>query len=353
MTGERISAGVIGCGAIANEHLGYLARSTRVRLVAVCDASAATAAFARDRFKAEACFTDAARMLADARPEIVHILTPPHTHAALIEQSLAVGANVICEKPMTGTAAESEALLASAEGAGKWLIESRNYLYNDPVRRLKAATVDGTIGDPVEVDLMLSLDFLSGPFGDRNLDGEAVRVPGGAVHDFLPHLAYLFLHFSGHEGPVDDVRGWLGNLSGNRRAGFDYLDALVHAGATRGRLKVVSDGHPDMFRVAIRGTKGTVETDLFNPYFRFDGAPNVGKRASLGQLRLAREMTRSAWRNLRDKVLQHGTYHGLPRMLDAIYRSHQQGAPPPISAADMIATARFVDLLISLKDARR
>ena len=84
---------------------------------------------------------------------------------------------------------------------------------------------------------------------------------------------------------------------------------------------------------------------------RFDGAPNVGKRSSLGQWALAREMRRSAVRNLRDKVLQHGTYHGMPRMLEAIYAAMQEGHAPPITAREMIDTARFVDRLVALKDA--
>lgn len=348
-TGEPLSVAVIGCGAIANEHLGYLTGSARVRLAAVCDMSPATAEFAASRFDAQQWFIDADRMLAEVQPQSVHVLTPPHTHAALIRCCLAAGAHVICEKPMTGTAAETEVLLTEAQEAERWLMESRNYLYNDSVLRLDATIQRGAIGQVIEIDLLLSLDFLSGPFGDTNLTGQAVRLPGGAIHDFLPHLAYLFLHF-GAVDAVEDVRGWLRNSSGNARAGLDHLDALVRAGPVRGRLKIVPDGHPDMFRVIVRGTKGTIESDLFNPYLRFDGAPNVGKRASLGQWALAREMRRSAIRNLRDKVLQHGTYHGMPRMLEAIYAAMQEGRAPPISAQDMINTARFVDRLVALRD---
>ena len=350
---RRAGVAVIGCGAIAHEHLAYLRDSKRVRLLAVCDQSAALAGFARDRFGAEACFTDATAMLGDVRPDVVHVLTPPHTHAPLIGLCLSADAHVICEKPMTGTAAETEALLAEAAAKGRWLIESRNYLYNDVVRCLTRAATDGTVGEVIEIDLSLSLDFLSGPFGDLNLDGEAVRLPGAAIHDFLPHLAYLFLHLAGHPGEIDEARGFLDNLSGNRRAGLDHLDALIRAGGVRGRLRVAADGHPDLFRIILRGSKGTIESDLFNPYYRFDGAPNVGKRSSLGLLGLAREMRRSALRNLKDKVLQHGSYHGLPRMLDDVYRALALGEPSPITAAEMIETARLVDRLVALRGPAR
>lgn len=349
---DRVKAAVIGCGAIAAEHLKFLASSPLVELVAVCDMAKPAADFARDRFGAVAAFTDSRTMLDQARPDVVHILTPPHSHAPLVAACLEAGTHVICEKPMTGNASETEALLLLAREHGKTLIESHNYLYNDIIIRLDSMIADGRLGDVVEVDLLLSLDFLAGPLGDANLEGPSVRVPGGAVHDFLPHLAYLFLHFANHRGEVDDVRGFFDNLSNNKRAMFDHLDALVRAGGKRGRIRVASDGHPDMFRLIVRGTAGTVETDLFNPYLRFDGNPNIGKRAPLGQVRNGWAFARAGVRNLRDKVLQHGTYHGMPRMLDAIYRSIRDGVPQPFGDGHMIDTARLIDRLVQLKAAR-
>ncbi len=124
----------------------------------------------------------------------------------------------------------------------------------------------------------------------------------------------------------------------------------MRAGATRGRLKVAADGHPDMFRLTLRGTLGTVETDLFNPYLRFDGKPNIGKLASLGQLHNGFEFARAGVRNLRDKILQHGTYHGMARMLDAIYRSIRDEITPNFGQKEMIDSARLTDRLIQLKD---
>ena len=345
---QRIKAATIGCGAISVEHLKYLSASPLVELVAVCDVSKAAAEFARDRFGAAAASVDGQAMLAQVRPDVVHVLTPPHHHAALVLACLESSAHVICEKPMTGTADETEALLKRARDCGRYLIESRNYLYNDIIIKLSAMIADGRLGDVVEVDLLLSLDFLSGPFGDTNLEGASVRLPGGAVHDFLPHLAYLFLHFAGHHGEVDDARGYSENLSGNSHAVFDHLDALVRAGGKRGRLRVVSDVHPDMFRVMIRGTRGSAEADLFNPFLRFDGDPDIGKRAPLGQIRNGLALARAGLRNFREKILQHGTYHGMPRMLDAIYQSIRDGSPPPISEGDMLDSARLIDRLVQL-----
>jgi predicted dehydrogenase len=348
----RIPAAVIGCGAIANEHLTYLAASPRVELAAVCDTSRISASFTQERFGAGASFTDAGTMLQEVRPEVVHVLTPPQTHASLIRMSLEAGAHVICEKPMTRSATETEVLLEEARRCGLMLVESRNLLFNDVAQAIDRLITEGRLGLVREIDVLLSLDLTAGPFGDLNLSGPGVDLPAGAVQDFLPHLAYLFLHFAGSPAGITQVAGFLENRSGNARVGYDHLDVLIEAGETRGRLRIASDVAPPIFRLSVRGSARSVETDFYNPFLRIEGGTDVGKRAPLEQIGSGLKLVRSGFRNFRDKVLQHGTYHGMPRMLDAIYRALQTGEAPPITGADMLATARLVDCIIALREAR-
>jgi predicted dehydrogenase len=348
MTGQpTLRAAVVGCGAIAYEHLPCIAGNARARLVAVCDRSAALADAAAQRFGAEARFVEIVPMLEEAKPDVVHVLTPPDTHDPIVRAALAAGAHVICEKPMTASERESEALLDAADAAGLVLQESRNLLFNDPVIALQRLIDEGRLGRVVECDVLLSLDFLRGPFGDTNLSGPAVRLPGGAVHDFIPHLVYLFLALS-KASAADRVAGVLANRSGNLRAGFDFLDALVEAGGVRGRLRIATDTAPDAFRVIVRGTAATAETDLYNPFMRIEGAPNTGKRAPLGQVVAGAGLIRSGVAGLRNKIMQHGTMHGLSRMIDAIYLALGDGTPPPFTRDDMLATARLTDRLVAL-----
>jgi predicted dehydrogenase len=343
-----VKAAVIGCGSIAAQHLPFLSSSADIALVATCDTSPAAAAFAQQRFGAAAAFTEAGEMLREARPEVVHVLTPPHTHVPVTLACLDAGAHVICEKPAAADAAETERLLDAAQSRGLLLFESRNYLWNDPVQRLSRTVRSGRLGDVLEVDLLLAVDFLSGPFGDENLDGPAVALPAGAVHDFLPHLCYLFLHFAPDAPEPTRVVGELSNRSGNRRAGFDFLDALVFAGAVRGRLRLTADVKPDTFRVTIRGSRATLESDLFNPYFRYEGPPNVGKRTAIGQVKAGLAMAAGGVSVFKDKVMQHGPYHGMPHMLDAMYQAISGKAPPPFTRDEVLASARLVDRIVAL-----
>ena len=57
-------------------------------------------------------------------------------------------------------------------------------------------------------------------------------------------------------------------------------------------------------------------------------------------------------RNFRNKVLQHDTYHGMPRMLEAIYQAIRDGSPLRFRDIDMIDAARLIDRLAELEPSR-
>ncbi len=130
--------------------------------------------------------------------------------------------------------------------------------------------------------------------------------------------------------------------------GYDHLDALVDVGSVRGLLRVASDVSPPSFRLEVRGTAGSVATDLYNPFLTVRTLRDSGTRAPFGQLRSATRIAAAAATNLRDKVRGHGTYHGLPRMLDAVYAAILRGEEPPITPEDIVATAALTDRLVSL-----
>lgn len=342
---------VIGCGVIAHQHLPFLSASPLVELVGVCDASPVTARFCRDRYGAEASYTGVDALLTEAAPEVVHILTPPHTHVALIEQCLAAGCHVICEKPMCEDANEAERLLALARHHGRVLIESQNYRFNDQLRALDALIDNGSVGTVRDVEIIFALDLATNPLGDPNLVDARSTLPGGAVHDLAPHAAYLVLHLL-RWASVDRVDGHLLNASGNPRVVADQLYATVRVGEARGRIIVASDFQPASFSVSIRGTGGRAEIDFFQPYLRHVRGTDFGKKAPLEQLRSGFSLMRSGFANFRDKVLQHTPYHGLRRMLDETYTALSKGLPPPVTESQIVASHTLVDRLVKLRDPR-
>ncbi len=107
------TAAVIGCGDVSVVHLESIDRLSDSHLVAVCDTDPNTAA-AVGRARQVTAFTDYREMLATARPEVVHISTPHHTHAQVAVDCLAAGANVILEKPVAHTVSEAERVVEAA-----------------------------------------------------------------------------------------------------------------------------------------------------------------------------------------------------------------------------------------------
>lgn len=360
MSERRWRVGVVGCGAIAwphLEHLGRLAGARRLEIVGLCDQSLATARFAAERAEVETVCTDVDELLDRTAPDAVHVLTPPHTHELLSLRCLEAGAHVLCEKPATPDRAALERVLAAADAAGRRFIESQNLRWNDPVRAIHTAIEQGQLGDVRDIDLLLALDLAGGPLGAPGLEGPAVRLPGGAVHDLLPHLAYLFTHLAGsdverraaeHPGDVDVV-GRLRNDSGNNRLVFDQLDALIDAPPVRGRIRVAGDVRPDGFRLVVRGTAGAIETDLYHPYLRTEAGSAIGVRSAVAPISGGARLAWSGVTGFVDKVRRHDVFHGLGRLLDAWYAALDHDDPAPVSPVMMRACASLSERLVELR----
>ena len=117
-----LAVAVVGCGQIADAHLSTIRNIPGTRVVAVCDHYPDLARQAAERFRVPGVYSDFERMLERARPDVVHITTPPHTHAFLTCQALAVGAHVYVEKPFTIDAAEADRVFRARAPRAGWYV---------------------------------------------------------------------------------------------------------------------------------------------------------------------------------------------------------------------------------------
>lgn len=344
---DRVRVAVIGCGEISDQHLAFLSTSPLVDLVAVCDLSPVAAAYAAQRFGARTSTTDHRSMLSELHPQAVHVLTPPSTHEFLTRDALAAGAHVVCEKPITPDGVRLGELQRLASEAGLHLIESQNVRFNDQVRRIEQHVANGLLGDIVHVEVSICLDIATaGKFADANIPAAGASLPGGAVHDFLPHMSYLGLHFLGYPTVARAASMWR-NVSGNPQVGFDEMESLVEfSTGTTCALRFSTRERPDRFRLSVHGTAGSVETDIYQPFERVERlrggsklSPIVNHAANGGALVV------SSVRNLRDKLMQHTPYHGLPVMLEGFYRAVVDGSVPPVTPLQVARTSALIDEL--------
>jgi predicted dehydrogenase len=359
-----LRAAVIGSGAISKEHLGYLSGRLgagsgtapipgRIRLVGLCDLSPVSARYGAEQYGAEASYTDVGQMLAEATPDVVHVLTPPQTHVDIVTACLDAGAHVICEKPITPTAAELAALLERAEANDRQLMESHNYRFNRGVVDLRDAIDRGALGAVREVEIRIALPVTDpeGRFGDPNLPSPIHDLPAGVIHDFTTHFAYLLLHLA---RPIEFNRiaaAW-SNHGDNPLFRYDNLDALLIGrgddGPVHGRLRFDAEAGPDTFSVTVRGTDGWAETDLFQPYNRTVRPRPGGSQLSpiVNHVVNGASLMNDGVRNIGRKLLQQSPYQGLHRMLDDSYTALAAGRPFPVTPEEMMNASRLVDQLL-------
>lgn len=351
-----IRAGVIGTGGITAAHFAYLSASQRACIAGVTDLSAASARHAAERWGAEQWFTSHEQMLAQADLDVVHVCTPPMTHTAIVADCLRAGVHVICEKPLAPHEAALRDLHELAERQGVWLLEDQNYRWNDPLLQAQRTVKSGAIGTVRDVDVRMALDFRSGgAFSDPHLRNSAHDLPAGPVHDVLTHLAYAGLMFlpQMHEPERVSVH-WSNHGADDGLWRWDDLDATLIASGAHLRLRFSSATRPEAFAIVVRGDAGEVATDLFQPFFQVRRPRRVGKQLSpiTDHLVNGAALAAAGLRNLTQRLLQHSTYHGLERFLDATYLALQDGGEPPLSYRDIADAARLIDLLL-LEEHRR
>ena len=99
-----VTVGIAGAGYAAHLHCrGYeLIHGCRVDVRTVADPDRARAEKLAAKFGIPRVAGDFRDLLADPEIQVVDIVTPPCCHARMIEEALAAGKHVICEKPLTG-----------------------------------------------------------------------------------------------------------------------------------------------------------------------------------------------------------------------------------------------------------
>jgi predicted dehydrogenase len=338
------TAAVVGVGAVAKQHLACLAATDRARVVAVCDLSPAVAESAADRFGVPAHYADHREMLAAVAPDVVHVTTPPAAHFAVAMDALAAGAHVIVEKPIVADPEQLEPLLSEAERAGLVAIEDYNYVFNPQVREMTRLIATGELGALTHVEVDLAVDVMGegSPFADRNRPHPTAGMPGGAVADFLPHLASLAYFLAGPHARVSSV--W----------GDNEMRALVEAERATAALSFSAASQPDGFWVRVHGSRMRVEANLFEPRLtieRVRSAPSPLFPVLNGASEIA-AVGRAAVAGLWGKLTgAPGAYSGLWELVARFYESIDGGAAPPVSPEDVRGVNRLIaDLTAELRE---
>lgn len=339
-----MKAALIGAGQIARQHLSCLKTLPGVELVAVCDLSPAAAEAAAERYGIRAWFTNHQAMLEKARPDVVHVTTPPTSHFELAVDSLDAGAHVIVEKPATSAFDELQMLVQRAQDVGRHLVEDYNYVFNHAPQDILRRIETGEFGAVTHVEAFLCLDIL-GPdsFADPNSPHPALMLAGGAIADFLPHLASLAHLFVGAHRTVETV--WTKRKPS--ALPFDEFRAVLNAERGTAALGFSSSSQPDAFWLRVYGERMQATANLFETRLTFNGPSNAPKplRPFFNGLQEGKAIRRAAVTTLLRKFRGPGAYEGLWKLLSHTYRALGEGSALPITARDVREVNELVEAL--------
>ena len=210
--------------------------------------------------------------------EVVAIMTPNDSHYAFAMQALEHGMDVICDKPMTNTLEEAQALHARVEATGQVFCLTHNYTGYPLVRQAKAMVMAGELGEIrlVQVEYVQGGRAKAGPARRPWKDDPARSGPSLVLGDIGTHAHNLLCFMTNLS--VSEVAADVGCVVPDRVA-HDYAGAMLRmSNGARGSFWVTqaAAGVENSLRIRISGSLGSLEWQQEHPQvlqFKPLGAP--------------------------------------------------------------------------------
>jgi predicted dehydrogenase len=170
MDERRHRVAVVGLNIGRLHVAAYKRLRERFEIVAVCDVDRGRADEVAERLRGVSVHT-LDEVCARDDVDLVDLCTPPHLHLEQIEQVLASGKHVVCEKPLVGSLAEVDRVAAAEEASGRRVMPIFQYRWGHGLQKLKALVDSGIAGDAhtanVEVSWRRRADYYAVPWRGR------------------------------------------------------------------------------------------------------------------------------------------------------------------------------------------
>jgi predicted dehydrogenase len=203
--------------------------------------------------------------------DVVSIVTPNHLHAAIAHAFLDAGIHVICDKPLTSTLADAQALVDKVQRSGCLFALTHNYSGYPLVRLARALVAEGALGEIRVVQAEYPQDWLSTDLEASGQKQAAWRVDpqqagaGGSLGDIGSHAEHLARFISGLQ--LSEVCADLSTFVPGRQLDDNAHVMLRYANGARGMLwsSQVAPGNENNLKVRIYGSKAGLEFHQENP----------------------------------------------------------------------------------------
>ena len=115
---------ILGTNFISDLFAEAVTAAEGASICAVYSRTQATGQAFADQHGIGKVYTDMDAMLTDASIDAVYIATPNRCHYPMAKRALSAGKHVLCEKPMTECAEQTEELIRLSETVGRVLLEA-------------------------------------------------------------------------------------------------------------------------------------------------------------------------------------------------------------------------------------
>lgn len=348
-----LKVAIVGCGKIADAHASVLQRIQGCEIIAACDKEPLMARQFAERFGVQRHFSDLPELLNDARPDVVHVTTPPQSHYSIARLCLETGAHVYVEKPFTLDEMEARKLIALANETGRKITAGHDDQFGHAARRMRALIQEGFLGgEPVHMESYYCYELGKSGYAGALLGDKQhwIRsLPGQLLQNVISHgIARIaeflagddprviasgftspFLRSIGENEIVDELRVML--FDRNRTTAYFTFSSQMRPSLHQFRIYGPKNGllldHDQETLIRLRGTRFTSYAERFVP-------PALFARQYLGNL-----ITGVRTFLARDFHMK----SGMKYLVESFYRSIDEGTPLPIPYRELVLTARIMD----------
>ena len=226
------------------------------------------------------CYNSYAEMAAaeaalpeNERIDFVSIVTPNISHFEIAKTFLDAGFHVVCDKPMTYSLDEAEALVKLVEDSGLVFALTHNYTGHPLVRHARALFAEGSMGQIRKVIVEYLQDFLMVPHEKLGQKQAAWRVDptqsgiGGTMGDVGTHCVNLLEYVT--SDPIVELCADKSTFLPDRVLDEDVNALLRFKGGGKGVLSIsqVATGEENGLTLRVYAEQGAVKWAQENPNY--------------------------------------------------------------------------------------
>jgi predicted dehydrogenase len=335
-----MKVGIVGAGVISRIHLAAIARYPGAHVVGIADRDVARARVQAERFGIGGVFPSLGELMAATSPDVVHVLTPPDTHAPLAVEALGAGAHVCVEKPMAVTEAECERMAVAADRAGRQLCVGHSWLYTAPLLEAQRLIASGIAGEVVQASASFTFDLRRNP--DIAPGHWSRQLPGGIAEDLAVHPVAALIRLLGTPRSAMSLTR-SGSILGSGQT--EEMRAVIDGERGPGTAAVSLGSQPDLALVDIWCRRMLLRLNLSSMVLTvtrdLPGPRKLGR--GLSNFHLAAQLTGrtvgATWQLLRKKV--DGSY-GITPLIHAFYKALDAGKPTPVNPREGVEAVKVL-----------